>query len=78
MSAQGDTPRTDERVRWMNNDFRYKAPEQAYTTACNHVQLLIGDCANLERDLSACRAELEKARERIAYLDAAISARGAK
>lgn len=45
-----DTPKTDAREAWMANDARYKAPEQTHQTMVNHIELLLSDCRERERE----------------------------
>ena len=58
-----ETPRTDARMDWIKNDIRYKAPEQIVECHIGYIQMLSGDCAELERENAALRRKLEKMRE---------------
>ena len=55
-----DTPRTDKREQWLKTDLSYKAPEQLREVYSSHIDLLLEDCRELERELSAAH---EKARD---------------
>lgn len=57
-AAASETPRTDAAVVWINNDVRYKAPEQLYDTVKFHVQKMIGHSADIERELTATNAKI--------------------
>ena len=60
-----ETPTTDEREQWLKTDLSYKAPEQLREVYANHVDLLLEDCREFERDLRAAQEELSALKARI-------------